>query len=929
MRRIDQTNLILRRRRRTDTRVKRFERWQNQAGAALALLCSLILLSGLFLGASLIHRTCQNLPSVQSLELTLQSDQQNRTPTQIYDRSGSILIAEIPNYPVTGNYIYLGSTQNNPFPRSLLNIWVSVIQPDFWVSPGFHMDHWQDAQAVTLAEMLVQQFLLNSEEPGFDHTIRMRLLAGSLTIRYGKQQVLEWYLNNAYFGRGVYGIDQASHFYLGKPAASLNLAETALLLGVYQTPALTPFDVPDAAAENQKQVLDGLLSRKTISDKDYHLALQSTVALAPPPVSKPYRYPAFTHLAIAQAKSLFGVPVIERGGLRIISTLDVDLQHQTECVIAAQLSGLTESPNRGEVCAQNLAAPQLDNMAQPDSGSGLVMDPQTGQILALAGETGPEKSDEKLSEHPLDGFFSPVFAVSAFRQGDQSPSSLVWDLPGNHEALTESDLTEYLGPISFRDAVTLDRMIPLNQWRKTHWEAWQTTQTELSFLNSSHKTTGNLIDAAAFYSLFPAAGKRVGIQTGKHDEPEPVFILNMQSAGIQWSVKPAEKRFIKPVTAYMVHSVFTKHDSLMNRYAVPDSLKPAPNTAIKISLDEAQSHIWAMGYTPERLAVMWYEKSLQASETAFLNPSPAFKSLQTLLPTNARALPMPDGIVQKNVCYPSGLLPGEACPLVVEDFFFPENVPDQEDSLYQKVEINSKTGKLATIYTPLSLVEPKTYLTLPDFALRWGEANNIEQAPIEWDQILLPEGDPFADITSPGLFDILKGNVSVRGTAAGDSFQSYALHVGEGRNPNTWLEVAQSETKVNNGDLGIWKTQQDGIFVIRLSVLTRGQQFHTDYIQVMVDNTPPTVTIVRPEDHEVISVDPDEVLFFQALASDNLSLKTLQWMIDHQLLQQTTAESTSISWKPTPGQHKLYVIAEDNAGNQTTSEPITLTVRLK
>src|SRR5690606_20934656 len=127
-----------------------------------------------------------------------------------------------------------------------------------WSNPGYNQNFLSDEPDRTIAESLVERLLLWDEPPGLKRDLRMRLLAAQITRKFGRAQVLEWYLNSTAYGHNTIGIDSAAQLYLNQEANQLNLAEAALLTATSLTPSLNPLDAPQAALENQEELLNQL-----------------------------------------------------------------------------------------------------------------------------------------------------------------------------------------------------------------------------------------------------------------------------------------------------------------------------------------------------------------------------------------------------------------------------------------------------------------------------------------------------------------------------------------------------------------------------------------------------------------------------------------------------------------------------------------------
>ncbi len=195
-------------------------------------------------------------------------------------------------------------------------------------------------------------------------SFRERLLALQLTARYGKPQVLTWYLNSANYGRLAFGAEAAARVYFGKPASELTLAESAILAATAEAPALNPLDAPGVARVRGQQVLDNMWAQGWISEEQWKQASQSEISFQPAQAAGSNLAPAFTRLALDQAAEKFDLARLERGGFRVITTLDYDLQIQAACAAEAQIARLKNQPEpvetaNGEPCQASLLLPTL------------------------------------------------------------------------------------------------------------------------------------------------------------------------------------------------------------------------------------------------------------------------------------------------------------------------------------------------------------------------------------------------------------------------------------------------------------------------------------------------------------------------------------------------------------------------------------------
>ena len=251
--------------------------------------------------------------------------------------------------------------------------------------------------------------------------------------------------------------------------------------------------------------------------------------------------------------------------------------------------------------------------------------------------------------------------------------------------------------------------------------------------------------------------------------------------------------------------------------------------------------------------------------------------------------------------------------------FIQGNQPVQLDNLYQIFAVNRETGRLATVFTPLALVDERIFLVVPAEAQAWAQENGLPVPPADYDTIQQGQSSPDVNFTSPANFSYISGEVTIRGTAAGDGFLSYTLQVGEGLNPNRWIVIQEeSDQAVNSGLLGTWNTEGfEGLYVVRLVVERDGQQLESALLQVTVDNTPPTAASLSPVESEPLSRNAQGEVVFQVQPVDNLGIAEVRWWVDGELVASRQHSPYTAFVVLHPGEYSLIVEVIDQAGNQT------------
>jgi membrane peptidoglycan carboxypeptidase len=949
--------LLTRRHRRLALRRRSLPARSRQAFVVTAAIIGLALAISLLALAAAYASLTRDLPSLEQIPQVWFNPQNGLLllPTQIYDRSGQVLLYSLENSGILRRYLPLDAYNPEGLSQALVQVTVFTLDPTFWQNPGFDLRSLGSPDPATIAERLVDELLLADEPAGLRRALRRQLLAGQLVAKYGRTKVLEWYLNSAYFGHLAYGAEAAAQLYLGKPASQINLAEAALLVGALTSPALNPLDAPAAALEGQRQVLDRLLVQGQISQEQFTAAQSTSLSLrlAADQPAEPGR--AFVSLVLDDLARRFGRTRLEHGGLKVVTTLDASLQDQLICTLQLQLSRLEgkiapDALPASTSCpaARLLPALQADQKPLPPGlrSSAILLAPDSGQVLAYVGDstTGGELVQPAI--HQPGSLLTPFLAVAAFSRG-MSPASLVWDVPPASDlppASTNSDVKAvYRGPERLRMALANESLVPLNQILQQIGPAnvWQLAEplgleglTQVAnpagLLQSGGDTS--LVQLAQAYGVFANLGTLAGQSAGAGAALRPVSVLSVSDIQGRrlYDYQQSETRSVlSPQLAYLVHNVLSDESARWPSLGYPNALEIGRPAGAKTGTSDEGHQVWAAGYTHQLTAVDWI--SVPDSSTLGLKPEAAAGLWHALMQYATLDQPVaswdqPPGISTVEVCDPSGLLPTPTCPTRVSEVFLNGNEPVGPDTLYYSVQINRETGLLATVFTPPELVEERTYMALPPEAQAWGRLAGLPVPPSDYDRIQPPAPLPDVVISQPAMFAYVSGVATLKGTAAGTDFASYRLQVGQGLNPIAWLQTGSGDSPINDGVLGAWDTRaQDGLFAVRLQVVRQDQTIETATIQVTVDNSPPLVQLIFPQPGDRIQAGGLPVLF-QVEASDNVAVQKVEYRLDGRTLGVSDQSPFSLSWQPTAGQHTLVVTAYDLAGNHSDSIPFEFNV---
>jgi len=339
---------------------------------------------------------------------------------------------------------------------------------------------------------------------------------------------------------------------------------------------------------------------------------------------------------------------------------------------------------------------------------------------------------------------------------------------------------------------------------------------------------------------------------------------------------------------------------------------------------------WVVGYTPNKLVGVWLGEpeplTNQTAEARNTLPQAAAGLWNAITQYTQQGQPIqewsvPAGVVSLKVCDPSGMLPTKDCPNTVDEVFQSGSEPIQADRLYRSASVNRETGRLATIYTPLDLVEQQPYMVIPPEAAEWARQKGFDSPPEVYDTLpaSLSANNPGAHISSPQSFAILRGQIAITGTVSVDDLDFFRLQAGQGLDPQSWFQVGQDQSRpVSEGLLGQWDTSQlNGLYALQLVVVQKDQSVTRDTVLVTVDNQPPVIELGSPYQGEEIDLSERPKVVLWVEVSDDLGIAQVEFYLDGRLLTTFTQPPYGVSWEGAPGEHSLRVVAVDQAGNKS------------
>lgn len=953
--------------------------WNTWAGILLAVAVVFTLVLGsLSAGMAYLYLDfAQSVPAVEDVQAFFGSPSHpSFTPIRIYDRSGEHILAEWSNPAADERqWVSLDPGAANSAPQILIQAVLAAQDPQFWDTPAVTpirlggrliqdvLPFVPGRSSLSIPEQVAETTLLPLQsyaERSVRRDFRLALLGERLEAHFDKEQILTWYLNSANFGSMASGADAAALVYFGKHAHDLDLAESALLAAVPSDPSLNPFDDPADAKLRQGEVISEMLRLGYINPRQASVARAEVLDFAPHQRSTADDARAdLTSLVLGRYTQFFGPDAVGRGGIRIITSIDYDLQLQVECTLETHLARLAGKPPGATVLAEGshpcLAAGFLPPVRPSDSnvnhdvgeGAALIMDPASGELLALANLPGA--TGVSMTRHPAGQVLSPLIYLTAFARG-YAPGSMILDIPPDGAPLSTSP-GAYHGPVRMRTALanvyesaaarTLMLVGPDNVQRTARQLGLVAPTVDRTSQQGARLSgDASLMDLGFAFGVLAHNGTMTGVLTdpanGDGGLSEGILLKVEDIYGqASFEARSHNRSVVSPQLAYLVDNVLSDDSArwpTLGQGNVLDIGRPA--AAISSVFPDGSSG-WTLGYTPELTVGVWIGNGDGSSMKHVDRINGSAPIWRALVQYGSREQPasdwvMPPGMSQVDVCDPSGLLPTKYCPQVVKEVFIQGTEPTAPDNLYQPFKIDVETGKLATLFTPLNRVEEKVFLVPPPEALAWAQSAGIDQPPQEYDPIdpNRPK-DQQVHLDSPALFAVVGGEVQLRGSAKADGFEYYRLQYGKGLNPDEWVQIGDDQSQPrSNGLLATWDSRGlNGLYTVQLQVVGSDGQIKTDALPLTLDNLPPRISVIYPSPGGKLAEDVNGRVIMEVEASDAHDVARVTFEVDGEEVAAVTAPPFSTSWQTSaPGAHTLVVRAIDEVGNQTTTEAVPFSV---
>ncbi len=573
------------------------------AGLAVGLL----ILGTLFIWASFVP-----IPSIDNFQ-----NRKVAESTKIYDRTGNVVLYDVHG---TMRRTAVPLDQISPYVQRAT---IAIEDAEFYNHHGFRplsfaRAVWADITTgsfgqggSTITQQVVKNALLTQDKTPI-RKLKEIILALKLERIYSKDQILNTYLNENPYGGTIYGIQEASQYFFGVDASQVDLAQAAYLAALPQAPTYySPYGNHRAALDQRKNlVLSRMKDIGFISNEEYESAKAEDVQFKSE-TEAGIKAPHFVFFIREYLESKYGVDAVHSGGLRVITTLDFDLQQKAEQVVTKW-------------------APQMERNFNASNESVVAIDPKTGQILAMIGSRGyfDETIDGKVnvatSNRQPGSSFKPFVYATALERG-YTDDTVVFDLPTQFStACSPQDNTNsnppcyspgnydgtFKGPITMRNALAISENVPavkflylagIEEAIETARDMGITTLVDAARYGLTLVLGGgevNLLEMTGAYGVFANDGVK--------NAPTGVLAVTDNVGNIIEEYEAEPERVIEQQIARTMNDMLSDNVARTPEFGANSPLYfPGYDVADKTGTTNDFRDVWIIGYTPSIAVGAW------------------------------------------------------------------------------------------------------------------------------------------------------------------------------------------------------------------------------------------------------------------------------------------------------------------------------------
>ncbi|HET7669759.1 MAG TPA: penicillin-binding protein 1B [Burkholderiales bacterium] len=573
-------------------------------------------------------------------------------------------------------------------PKHLIQALIAVEDRSFFSHHGFDLRGmaraaWSLVRAgrtqggSTITQQLVKNFYLTPERT-LTRKFNELIMAVLLEVHYGKEEILETYLNEIYLGqdrdRAIHGVGLASQFYFSKDVKDLTVADSALLVALVRGPGLyDPRRNAKRAFERRNLVLQQTLDQGFITPAQYAGARKSPLGVVQTPTMGTSPFPAFVQLVHRQLRRDYDEKDLRSEGLRIFTTLDPRVQGAGERALARRLAQFDKEKRFGQ--------PGLE-------GAIVVTDPQSGEVQAVVGSRNARYRGYNRAldaARPVGSLLKPVVYLTALAE------------PGKYTLITPIDD----GPFTWKSRGAPD-WTPQNYDKKFHGlvplrtalaQSYNAATARLGTDIGVEKVLANVRRMGVDRDMKPYASTLLGAVEMSPFEVAQMY-QTMASGGFRSPLRairevttqdghPLQRYGLNVEQAFAAEPVYLINAAMQGvvregtGQALRQFLPPEVAAAGKTGTTDDQRDAWFAGFTGDRLAVVWvgYDDNRAARMSGSTAALPIWGDLMAALAPEPLALNKPDGIEQVWIDPQTNLRGDSGCAGAIELPFVQGSAP--------------------------------------------------------------------------------------------------------------------------------------------------------------------------------------------------------------------------------------------------------------
>jgi 1A family penicillin-binding protein len=472
----------------------------------------------------------------------------------------------------------------------------------------------------TITMQLVKNLFL-SQKRAFTRKLAEAVLAIRLEQILSKNEILEMYLNQVYWGHNNYGVQTAARSYFNKSAEYLTLGESAMMAGLIQAPEeFSPFASIKLAKQKQKEVLGRMIELGWISQKEYDDALKQPIKLGKIRSFQGSASPYITNTVAQELAKKFGRDALLKGGMRVQTTVDAKFQSMAEEIIKDWHQKLQ---------SQGLSKNQMALVA---------IDPRTHFVKALVGGVDYKVSEfnrATQAQRQPGSSFKPFVYYAAFATGKYSPDSTVLDAPvgyqdGNGWYYPKNYDSKFAGSMSIRTALAQSRNIPVIKLGKAVGmnKVIETCRT-LGIMSPMEPVTSLPLGAIGVTPLEMASAYATFANYGWQSPPTVIVRITDSVGNVILDNTPKKKQVLDPWASAAIIDVM---QSVVTEGTGRNAAIGRP-AAGKTGTTSSEKDIWFVGTVPQLTTAVWVgrddNKQLASGATGGVIVAPIWRDFMT------------------------------------------------------------------------------------------------------------------------------------------------------------------------------------------------------------------------------------------------------------------------------------------------------------